>query len=139
MRVREALVMAEVEIGLGAVIGDEHFAVLERRHRSGIDVEVRVELDQRHLHPAGFEQRADRRCGQTFAEARNYATGNEDVFGHLKLSIMRSVPRAVATGLIFPTEAYIMTRSLPLPALTSFRAGFGRIVGLFLVVIYAAP
>src|SRR5947207_2062757 len=83
MRVREPLVMAQVEIGLGAVVGDEDFAVLKRRHRSRIDVEVRVELDQRHLHPAGFEQRADRRCGQAFAEARNYATGYEDVFRHV--------------------------------------------------------
>ncbi len=40
----EALVMAEIEIGLGAVIGHEHFAVLIRRHRSGIEVEIGVEL-----------------------------------------------------------------------------------------------
>jgi hypothetical protein len=30
--------MAEVEIGLGAVVGDEHLAVLIWRHRAGIDV-----------------------------------------------------------------------------------------------------
>ena len=30
----EALVMAEVEIGLGAVVGDEHLAVLVGRHRA---------------------------------------------------------------------------------------------------------
>ena len=35
VRVREALVVAEVEIGLGAVLGDEHLAVLVRRHRPG--------------------------------------------------------------------------------------------------------
>ena len=55
----EPFVMPEVEIGFGAVVGDKDFAVLERRHRAGIDVEVRVELDQRHVQPAGFEQRAD--------------------------------------------------------------------------------
>ncbi len=33
----EALVMAEIEIGFRAVIGDEHFAVLIRRHRARID------------------------------------------------------------------------------------------------------
>jgi hypothetical protein len=32
------LVMAEVEVGLGAVVGDEDLAVLIRRHRAGIDV-----------------------------------------------------------------------------------------------------
>ena len=30
----EALVMAEVEVGLGAVVGDEHLAVLGRAHRA---------------------------------------------------------------------------------------------------------
>src|SRR4051794_3847504 len=46
--VGEALVVAEIEVGLGAVLGDEYLAVLERRHRAGIDVDVRVELLQRH-------------------------------------------------------------------------------------------
>src|SRR5204863_3869855 len=41
----EALVVAEIEIGLGAIVGHEHFAVLERRHRPGIDVDVRIELE----------------------------------------------------------------------------------------------
>ena len=34
VRVGEALVVAEVEVGLRAVLGDEHLAVLERRHRA---------------------------------------------------------------------------------------------------------
>jgi hypothetical protein len=45
--VDEALVVAQVEIGLGTVIGDEYLAVLIRRHRSGVDVDVRVELQDR--------------------------------------------------------------------------------------------
>ena len=32
--VEEALVVAEVEVGLGAVVGDEDLAVLERVHRA---------------------------------------------------------------------------------------------------------
>ena len=31
-RVREALVVAQIEVGLGAVVGDEDLAVLERAH-----------------------------------------------------------------------------------------------------------
>ena len=42
--VDEALVVADVEVGLGAVLGDEHLAVLERAHRARVDVQVRVEL-----------------------------------------------------------------------------------------------
>ena len=44
--VGEALVVAEVEVGLGAVVGDEDLAVLEGRHGAGVDVEVGVELHQ---------------------------------------------------------------------------------------------
>ena len=46
--VQEAFVVTDVEVGLGAVVGDEHLAVLERVHRPGIDVEVGVELLHRH-------------------------------------------------------------------------------------------
>ncbi len=42
----EALVVAEVEIGLRAVVGDEHLAVLVGRHRARIDVEIGIELAQ---------------------------------------------------------------------------------------------
>ena len=51
--------MADVEVGLGAVLGDEDLAVLERVHRPGVDVEVRVELLHRHPQPAGLEQAAE--------------------------------------------------------------------------------
>src|SRR5207344_3569662 len=36
--VREALVMAKVEVGLRAVFSDKDFTVLKRTHRTGIDV-----------------------------------------------------------------------------------------------------
>ena len=57
----EALIMAEVEIGLGAIVGHEHFAVLVRRHRSGIEIEIRVELAKPNLVASGLQQRAERR------------------------------------------------------------------------------
>ena len=46
--VQEPLVVADVQVGLGAVVGHEDLAVLERVHRPGVDVEVRVELLHRH-------------------------------------------------------------------------------------------
>ena len=66
--VREALVVAQIEIGLGAVVGDEDFAVLERAHGAGIDVQVRIELLQRHAQPAAFEQTTDGRRRNAFSE-----------------------------------------------------------------------
>ena len=56
--VEEPLVVPDVQVGLGAVVGDEHLAVLERVHRAGIDVKVGVELLHRDPQPAQLEQPA---------------------------------------------------------------------------------
>ena len=52
--------MAEIEIGLGVVVGHEHFAVLIRRHRSGIEIEIGVKLAQPDLVASGLQQSAKR-------------------------------------------------------------------------------
>ena len=57
--VDEAFVVPEVEVGLAAVVGDEHLAVLVRVHRARIDVDVRVELLERHPQPAQLQQPAE--------------------------------------------------------------------------------
>ena len=54
----ETFIMAEIEIGLGAVIRHEYFAVLIRRHRAWIEVEIGVELAKPDLVAAGLQQRA---------------------------------------------------------------------------------
>jgi hypothetical protein len=79
---REALVVAEVEIGLGAVVGDEDLAVLIGRHRSGIDIEIGIELAQPHRIAARLQQRAERRRCETLAEGGDHAAGDEDVPRH---------------------------------------------------------
>ena len=78
----EALVVAEVEIGLGAVVGDEDLAVLVGRHRPRIDVEIGVELAQPDLVAARLQQRAERRGCETLAEGGDHAAGDEDVPRH---------------------------------------------------------
>jgi hypothetical protein len=59
--VEEALVVADVEVGLGAVVGDEDLAVLERVHRARVDVQVRVELLHHDAQSARRQQVAQRR------------------------------------------------------------------------------
>ncbi len=66
--VGEALVVAEVEIGFGAVFGDEDFAVLEGAHGAGIDVKVRVALLQGDFEAATFEETADGGGSYAFSE-----------------------------------------------------------------------
>ena len=54
----EALVMAQVQIGLGAIIGDENFAMLERGHGARIHVDVRIELDQSDFEASRLKNRS---------------------------------------------------------------------------------
>ena len=81
VRVREPLVVAQVEVGLRTVLRHEDLAVLERRHRAGIDVDVRVELLEGDLEAAGDEEAADRGGGDALAERRDHAAGDEDEAG----------------------------------------------------------
>ncbi len=60
--------MAEVEIGFGAVVGDEYLAVLIGAHGPWIDIEIGVELAQAHAEPARLEQRSERCRGEPLAE-----------------------------------------------------------------------
>jgi hypothetical protein len=60
--------VADVEVGLGAVVGDEDLAVLERVHRAGIDVEVGVELLHRDPQTAGLQQVAEAGGREALAE-----------------------------------------------------------------------
>ena len=83
--VGEALVVPEVEVGLGPVLGDVDLAVLERAHRARVDVEVGVALLQRHREPARLEEGPQRRRGDALAEAGDDASGHEDVL-HRRLS-----------------------------------------------------
>ena len=73
--------MADVEVGLGTILGDEHLAVLERVHRAGIDVEVRVEFLHGDLQATGDEQLAEAAGGEALAERGHHPTGHEEMLG----------------------------------------------------------
>ena len=79
----KSLVMTKIQIGLGPVVGHENLAVLKRRHRSRIDVYIRVQLHHLNRQPPGLQQRPDRTRRQPFAKARNHAACYKYVFGHI--------------------------------------------------------
>ena len=85
--VDEALVVAEVEVGLRAVLGHVHLAVLIRAHRTGIDVDVGIELLRGHLQPARLQEPAQRGCSDSLAQSGNYAAGYEHILGHLRFPL----------------------------------------------------
>ncbi len=78
VRAREPLVVAQVEVGLSAVLGHEHLAVLVGRHRPRVDVDVGVELLQLDVQPAGHQQSPDRSGGDALAKRRDDPAGYED-------------------------------------------------------------
>src|SRR5512135_2135441 len=85
----EALVVAEVEVGFGAVVGDIDLAVLEGAHRAGVDVEVRIELLDGDAIAVAFEKPPDRGGGDALAQPGDHTTGDEDVLGHICASLAR--------------------------------------------------
>ncbi|OLE80207.1 MAG: hypothetical protein AUG06_05475 [Actinobacteria bacterium 13_1_20CM_2_65_11] len=80
--VNEALVVAEVEVGFRAVVGDEHLAVLVGAHGPGVDVEVRVQLLQGDGEVAGLQDVPDGRRGDPLAERGDDTPGHENVLRH---------------------------------------------------------
>src|SRR3990172_88394 len=83
--VNETLVMAEVEVGLAAIVGDEHLPVLVRVHGAGVYVEIGVQFHCGDGDAAALEESTDRGDGYTLANARNDAACYEYVFGHPSL------------------------------------------------------
>ena len=57
--VDEALIVAEVEIGLRAVLGDVHLAMLIWAHGAGVYIDIGVELLRGDLQAACLEQTAE--------------------------------------------------------------------------------
>ena len=89
--------MADVEVGLGAVVGDEDLAVLERVHRPGVDVEVGVELLHGDPQTARPQQPAEAGGREPLAERGGDASGDEHVLGrHRLLHGPPSYPRGTA-------------------------------------------
>src|SRR4051794_15799157 len=66
--VDEALVVAQVEVRLGTIVRDENLAVLVRRHRARIHVDVRIELDDGDGEAPTLEEATDAGGSDALAE-----------------------------------------------------------------------
>ena len=88
--VDEPLVVAQIQIGLGAVFRDEYLAVLNGIHSARVYVEIRVELLHGDLESPGLEQTSQRRGGDAFAQTGDHAAGDKNIFCRHKLSLLIS-------------------------------------------------
>ncbi len=57
--IKEPLVVAEIEIDLAAILQHKDLAVLERAHGSGIDIDIRIDLDRGHLVSLALQDSSD--------------------------------------------------------------------------------
>ena len=70
--VDEALVVAQVQVGLGAVVGDEHLTVLQGAHGAGVHVDVGVQLLAGHLQAAALQKPTQRCSGNALAQTGDH-------------------------------------------------------------------
>ena len=127
--VDESLVMSEVEVGLRAVLGDEHFAVLVGAHRAGIDVDVRVEFLRGDFESARFQQPAQRRHNDALSEPGYYASRYKHILCHTSstLSPRRSAELAKKTRrALYPL---VSTDKVPLCTFLCHSKAFRRAPG----------
>ena len=85
-RADKALVVAQIQVGLGAVLGDEHLAVLIGAHGARIHVDVGIHLDQGDLQATGFQQGSQRRRGDSLSEGGHHPAGDKNKTCHAPTS-----------------------------------------------------
>src|SRR5204863_5411713 len=81
--VGKALVVAQVQVGLSAIVGDKDFTMLVRVHGARVDVDIGVQFLDRDFDAACLEQAADRGGGDALAQRRNNPTGDKNILRHI--------------------------------------------------------
>ncbi len=96
----EPLVMPQVQVRLGSVVGDEDLSVLERAHGARIDVDVGIQFLVRDPESPRFQERRDGRRGQPFSQGGKHPARDEDEFGrfHNVSSICLIFPAITSGG-----------------------------------------
>ena len=82
--VDKALVMAEIKIGLRAILGDIDFTMLVRAHSAGIYIDVGVQLLCRNLQSSRFQKTSQGRCCYSLAQSGNYAARDKNILFHVQ-------------------------------------------------------
>ena len=78
--VNEPLVVAQVQVGLRPVVGDEHLPVLIGAHGARVHVQIGVQLLDLHPQPPLLQQTAQRGRRNALAQAGYHAAGDKNVF-----------------------------------------------------------
>src|SRR5690349_13854179 len=88
--------------------------MLERAHRARIDIEIRIKLCERDRQATIFEQGAERRGAQAFAQRTDYTTSDKYVFHCSFCKISSTSP--TSSGRSTPIESCGVTHTrIPKP------------------------
>ena len=75
-------IVSKIQISFSAVFRNIDFTVLIRAHRSGINIDIGVELLRRHFQAAHFKEPSQRSCCNSLSKSRHHSACDEDVFCH---------------------------------------------------------
>ena len=75
----KALIMAKVEVGLGAVIRHKDLAVLQGAHRARVHIDIGVQLLAGNLQPARFKQPPQTGRRDALAQTGDNAAGHKNI------------------------------------------------------------
>ena len=67
--VDEALIMSQIKVGLGTVIGNKNLSVLYRVHSTGVDIDVRIEFLHGYFVSTRFQKTSQGCGGNSFAKS----------------------------------------------------------------------
>ena len=79
--VHEPLIVTQIQIRLGAVVGDKDFSVLIGAHGAGVHIDIGVELLVAHPQAPLLEQTAQGCGADALAQSGDHAAGDEYEFG----------------------------------------------------------
>ena len=81
--VKESLIVANIQISFSPVLSYIYFTMLERVHRAGVNIDIRVQLLLQNMQAAAAQKAPQRRCRKAFAKGRNNAASNENMLCHV--------------------------------------------------------
>ena len=80
--VDKPLIMSQIQVCLRAVIRDEHLAMLNGIHGTGIHIDIGIKLLHGHMIPSGLEQSAQGGCRDPLSQTGNHTSGHKYIFYH---------------------------------------------------------
>ena len=131
--VHEALIVAQVQVRLRAVIGDEHLAVLEGAHGAGIHIKIGIKLLIFHPEAPLLQQPPQGCRADALSQPGHHAAGNKDML-HRDHSLPAEYHVKIlsnSTAAVFPRQDGIFIKiknhSAAIPAQTAKIAKYAEL------------